>query len=152
MNRLLCSVVVSVILLVGAGCIPTTADIQVLNDDVNTLMSQIDEHQERFMSSVDKVQSRVVTVTNAMEAVDGTLESLIAGNEVSAPFNPYSGLIDAVLKGALALTTVGAAGGMTVAMKRGKENTSIKSKINTMAAESDASTGRTLNNIVNGHG
>ena len=152
MKKVLCNLMLSAVLLLSAGCIPTTADIQVLNDDVNTLMERIDEQQEKFTKGVDKIQEQVVAVTSAMETAEGTIESLIAGNAASAPFNPYAGLIDAVLKGALVLTTAGAGTSAVVAAKRSRETSAIRSQVNTMAAQADSHLGAELNKIVNGHG
>ena len=118
-------VLVSVVLMLFTiGCVPTTKDIEFLNNDIDVLMEKVDEYQtaaesvkDKVFEEVDRIQDQVIIVNDAMKGQDGTIEKLIAGNEASALFNPYAPIIDVVLKGFLGLTTVGGATGIGLGIR-----------------------------------
>jgi len=89
-----------IVLLLVAGCIPTTQQVETLTNDVDKLMVAVDNYQEKFAEEVDRVQADIVVVNEAVKekADESVVEQLTAANEASRPFNPYAPMIDIALK------------------------------------------------------
>ncbi len=88
-----------IVLLLVAGCIPTTQQVNTLTNNVDELMVAVDNYQEKFAGEVDKVQERIVLVNEAVKkkADEGLVEQLVEANEASRPFNPYADEVNAIL-------------------------------------------------------
>ena len=95
-------IVIVVVCLSVAGCVPTEEQVLDLGNDVDLLMVKIDEQQEKLTGEIDKVQDRVILVNDAMKAAETLPEKAAAGIEASRPFNPYADEMAAIL----GLTTV----------------------------------------------
>lgn len=104
-------------LLLVAGCIPTTQQVQTATNRTDALMVVVDKMQEswdvlaekgiveskkveKLSAELDKAQETLVAVNEAIKekADEGVFEQLIAANQASAPVNPYASMIDVVLK------------------------------------------------------
>ncbi len=83
-------IVVAVMCLSLAGCVPTEQQIIDLSNDVALLNAQIDERQEVLVSGLDTVQERVRAVNEAVAAAKTLPAKVEAGIEASRPFNPYA--------------------------------------------------------------
>jgi len=85
------------LLIALAGCIPTEEQVLNLGNDVENLMTKIDEQQEQLVSGFDQVKADVIMVNNAIKAAETLPEKAAAGIEASRPFNPYADEMAAVL-------------------------------------------------------
>jgi gas vesicle protein len=103
-----------VILLLVAGCIPTTAQINTLTNDIDKLMASVDDYQVEFAEEVDRVQEHIVVINDAVKekADESTLEQIKAGWEETKDFNPYYAY------GALVLTILGEGAALLKANKK----------------------------------
>lgn len=119
-------------LVFASGCVPTTAQIQTLTNDIDKLMASVDDYQVEFAEEVDKVQEHIVVINEAVKekADEGVVEQLIAANQASAPINPYAPMIDVALNFLLAVSTPTAIGGIYLA-KRNANNANEANKKNT---------------------
>ena len=79
---------VLVVILLCAGCIPTTMQVQTLTNDVDELMVVMDKVQERIVITNEAIKEK---------ADESALDQLAAANEASRPFNPYADEVNAVL-------------------------------------------------------
>lgn len=124
-----CKVLLVMMLLCG-GCIPTTQQVETLTSDVGKLMVAVDNYQVEFADEVDKVQERIVTVTEAVKekADESALEQAKAGWDATKDFNPY------YVYGALALTIIGEGAAL---LKVNKKNTGLEKGINRVKGEAE---------------
>lgn len=83
-------IVVAVMFLSLAGCVPTTEQVLNLGQDVDLLMDKIDDQQSKLIAQIDKVQEHVTLVNEAVKLAKTLPEKAAAGIEASRPFNPYA--------------------------------------------------------------
>lgn len=113
-----------------AGCIPTTAQVQTLTEDVGKLMVAVDNYQEKFAEEVDRVQNDIIVVNEAVKekADESVIEQIKAGWDTTKDFNPYYGY------GALALMIIGEAGAL---LKTTKKNKGLEKGISRVKGEAE---------------
>lgn len=97
-------IVVAVMFLPLAGCVPTEEQMLNLGNDVDLLMEKIDDQQSKLIAQIDKVQEHVTIVNEAVKLAKTLPEKAAAGIEASRPFNPYA---DEMAAGLGLLTLVG---------------------------------------------
>ena len=145
MKKLL--VLTLVLLLSGcATLIPTREEVAKLEGDINALNAAIDKKQEEVKTKFGEVQTTVAKINEAIQTSGSVLEAAQNVNKVTAPVNPYSGVIEQVL-GIVAALTVG---GGAVAYKKNKDSNRVLANINKIAAESSPEEGKRIIAAVNG--
>lgn len=97
-------IVVAVMCLPLAGCVPTEEQMLNLGNDVDLLMGKIDDQQSKLVAQIDKVQEHVTLVNEAVKLAKTLPEKAAAGIEASRPFNPYA---DEMVVGLGLLTAIG---------------------------------------------
>jgi len=112
------------------GCIPTTAEINTLTNDVDALMVKVDNYQEKFADEVDRVQEHIVVVNEAVKkkADQDVIEQIKAGWEQTKDFNPYYAY------GALALTILGEGAAL---LKANRKNSGFEKGISRVKGEAE---------------
>ena len=123
------------IVLLLSGCatlVPTREEVAKLEGDINALFGE--------------VQTTVAKINEAIQTSGSVLEAAQNVNKVTAPVNPYSGVIENVL-GIVAALTVG---GGAVAYKKNKDSNRVLANINKIAAESSPEEGKRIIAAVNG--
>jgi len=126
-----------------SGCatlIPTREEVAKLEGDINALNAAIDKKQEEVKTKFGEVQTTVAKINEAIQTGGSVLEAAQNVNRVTAPVNPYSGVIENVL-GIVAALTVG---GGAVAYQKNKTNNKVLANINRVAAESTPDEGRKI--------
>lgn len=129
------------VLVFAGGCIPTTAEIQTLTDDVDKLMVNIDNYQEKFAEEIDRVQEDVVVVNEAIKekADESALEQAKAGWDATKDFNPY------YVPGALILALLGEGAAL---WKTNKKNTNLEKGINRVKGEAEPALAKTIHDTM----
>ena len=119
-----------IVLLLVAGCIPTTQQVNTLTNDIDKLMTSVDNYQAEFAEEVDKVQEHIVVINDAVKekADESAIEQIKAGWETTKDYNPYYAY------GALVLTILGEAG---VLLKVNKKNAGLEKGINRVKGEAE---------------
>lgn len=107
---------VLVVMMLCAGCIPTTMQVQTLTNDVDALMVAVDNYQEKFAGEVDKVQEHIILVNEAVKekADESAIEQIKAGWDTTKDFNPYYAY------GSLALMIIGEGAALLNANKKNR--------------------------------
>lgn len=126
---LLISIVVLGLLLPVSGCyeLIATTNKDAITTGMEALMVRVDEFQNVFKEAaaadlidaeetkkrneqIDEIQEFVVVANEAIKESPTLIEAAIKTNQVTAPVNPYAGVIDAVLKIIAGTGVVGATG------------------------------------------
>ncbi len=128
-------------LVFASGCIPTTAQVNTLTNDVDKLMVAVDSYQEKFAEEVDEVQERIVLANEAIKekADESSLEQIKAGWETTKDYNPYYGY------GALALMILGEG---AVLLKSKKDNANLEKGINRVKGEADGEMAKKIHDTI----
>lgn len=133
--------IIAIALLLVAGCVPTTQQVNTLTNDVDRLMVEIDNYQEKSAEEVDRIQEHIVKVNDAVKekADESTIEQIKAGWEETKDYNPYYGY------GALVLTILGEAGAL---WKLNKKSTSLEKGINRVKGEAAPELAKTIHDTI----
>lgn len=121
--------VVVTLLFLSSGCyeLIATNDKDAITTGMSALMIRVDEFQNVFREAsaadlinaeetrkrneqIDEIQEVVIAANQAIIEAPNLIEGAIAANQVTAPVNPYAGLIDAVLKIIAGTGTAGVVG------------------------------------------
>lgn len=138
------------ILIIAAFLLPTSGCLEeliggkdMLASNVDTLMVKVDELQvvygevaktniinvketRKRNAAIDEIQEMIVSANEAIKESPTLIEGIIKANQVTAPLNPYAGVIDAVLKVIVGAGVVGTAGMGLKAAKTSKEKKKVE--------------------------
>jgi uncharacterized protein HemX len=123
---------------------------KLISSDTANKLSDLNAKVDELQPTVEEAVNAVLNAEYSGDKVSDILIATSAANKVSAPVNPYSGLIDSGLNLLLGVLGVGTAGGVYVAKKNSNENKRVVSNINKIAAESNPEEGRKLVAAING--
>lgn len=145
MKLLIRILVVIVLMLPIAGCfeVMTTENKNKLTAGVDGLITKVDEFQvvltevaktdlldaeetQKRNATIDEIQKAVVLANEAIKESPTLIEGVIKANQVTAPVNPYAGIIDAVLKIIVGAGVAGTAGMGIKAAKTAKEKKEVE--------------------------
>lgn len=139
-----------IVILLVAGCIPTTQNINTLTNDVGKLMVAVDNYQEKFAEEVDRVQERIVVINEAVKekADQGIVEQLIATNEASRPYNPYADEVNAILGLVTVIGGLWAKGEHNKKNKAETKNAGLEKGINRVKGEAEPTLAKTIHDTM----
>ena len=124
-----------------AGCIPTTQQVQTLTNDVGKLMVAVDNYQVKFAGEVDRVQEDIIVVNEAIKekADESALEQIKAGWETTKDFNPYYAY------GSLALMIIGEGAAL---WKANTKNTKLEKGISRVKGEAEPAVAKKIHDTM----